>query len=265
MAGSRFYYYPDSDGELQKVQLGFFASECHPKVFRNVSQVRAGLGSVYNTVHGGGRTVKIMLEFGEGETLVRQMQALEVHLKSGKPCSFAFDDTQTFCAALETEPVRGTSNLDQLTTSFYAYESDALPAAGDVLVVQSPLPEFLSEAVTVATASASRITTNAALKFTYTGSPVIIRHEQFHPYLVLAAGEHDKDLLTSNHGTDWVFNALFIEDTAALHAIEGYAVASSHSGENPTAGSILDLFQGASLGSDTDPASSHSGKSGYFK
>ena len=221
MAGSKWYFYPDGDGELQTIDMGFYARDIDAYPARRAKVVTAGLGA-HRTYYGANRwIVPVMLEIGDDETLAEKMLALESHLKRGQPVSFAFDQTKAFAGLISGVPVRGATTLNHEGNAFFSYESIVNPSAGDRMILQSAPPESRYEVVRVSSLGTGyTITIDEALYESFTEDPCILRHKHFHPYLVLADGWHDKQLLTSDHGVDLVFKAVFWEDSNALHNID---------------------------------------------
>ena len=235
-----FWWYPDNvEPVLEEVSIGTRISALDEIPWRQVADARSVTGRLYRTAVGGGFRVRVIIErfsgvSDSGQALYRNLASMVTHLQRGGYVAFAADRDKAVAGVVDPSGSLRATNTLVLPDSNFAdgLNTDgsvglAALAAGDEIVLESPLPEMKRELLVVSSANPYLInldtTAGGAVRHNYTQSPVIVRHRNFYPILYLPESQIGRELLTTDYRLSYTFDALFEVDPAALAGADTWA------------------------------------------
>lgn len=219
MADPRFYYYPESGGTLETIDLAGPLSDLQETELRDVEDAYDGERVLYRQVLGGGYRVRIVLERFTSQALERKLKTMSAHLERGGYIGFSRDHAKTWAGfGASGYTYRGRSIFYSTVNQFGAWNGSATFASGDECTIESGNPEMYREYNTVSSINASnQVTLGNALVYTYS-NPVLLRWRDFYPALRLPADKVGKALVTHDHRISWTLDVELEWDLAGLVA-----------------------------------------------
>lgn len=222
---SAFYWFPSPTGTMETISLGETLSDLQytPSVNQSASQ---GLtGAIAQTRFGAKAMVRVVHERFTGAALIRDMYALEAHLKDGGLVAVAVDAAQTWSGFATVVPARGASTLTLHNHRIFPYGSTNIAQGQEIEIIGSQ-PRGLRETVTVASSysSAGPVSLSESLRFDYREAGarwVFVRHIGFWPLLRLPPERRGDTLVTHEHGIAYTFDAQLEEAIDILDAFAG--------------------------------------------
>lgn len=212
------YWYPDSAGTLETIDLGALSDL---RIVHDRARVDAQgvTGRIVSQDYGGRTLVGITREvIAATETaLIRDLTALEVHLRRGGLVGFALRQDKAWAAWSTATIQRGATSARHSGNGFY--EPSATLASGDEVVIRSANPERAEEIVTVSAVSSLSATFSETPRFTYLRTPILLRHRDYYPVLRLDPASLDRPMLTHQQRIVWSLNLDLVEDPEALDAL----------------------------------------------
>jgi len=245
MGNPAFYYYPDPDGSLERVDLGMGLSSLIVTPVYTVREAKRQDGYTAEVLAETGWRVRIILDrfqtAGIGRSaLERQLLTMERHLLIGGRVGFSKDHSKTW-AAITTglEPTRGDTTVAHGGNGFGGWSLSGGLAAGDEVVIERGSPDYYGELTTVSSLTASVLTPVDALRYTYpffsSASHPLIRYRDFWPVMRLPAGERNKAIVTDDHRLNWTLDVTLEYCPAESQAMWSHG--NNYSG-SPTGGSF---------------------------
>lgn len=210
MGNAAIYYYPDSTGTLETIDLGGTLSELAEIPLREIGQGVSLLGYPSTHSYRGGFRVRARMGpvssmASAGQTLHRKLLTLSAHLEAGGYIGLAAD-TATAWASIATKGIaRGDTNIPTGGDRWYA---GGTVTAGDEVVIESGNPEMRREFNTVASYSAiSRaMILSSGATYTYSGKPWI-RARNFYPALYWPSDARGTPIVVSERRVHFTFEA----------------------------------------------------------
>lgn len=249
-AHPRFYYYPDSAGTLEEIDLGEGLSDIQRVPTPVVKDAVNGYGTRYRNFLSGGERVRIILErFGSpgASAVERDLYAMENHLQRGGSVGFSAVHSKAWCGFMSGGyGDRGRTILYTGGNLFTAWSSTAALVSGDEVVIQSPNPEWRSEVSVFSFLAAKQMNLSRALRFTYAQKSAV-RYRDFFPVLKLPDDQVGRPLVTHDKRITYTFDALLEYDFNALAA----AVAAQQTASAPGLGTITVGPAGGLISLDT--------------
>lgn len=186
MGNSAFYYYPEANRPLTKIDLGRKVTSVLDWQVKDedVSQAMSGAQSrvVYTTMN----RCRVRIElFGDFDKLV-ELETFMNYMRAGGYCSFT-EDTDAVCAGYATiQPLKNATTARIQRNLFGGFEASYSPGAGEFVVLQGPSPRMLKE-IAVLSSFASNVWTfsNGLERSWENESWVLIRDRRFWPFLRL--------------------------------------------------------------------------------
>jgi len=243
MANPSFWYYPADGGGLVEVQLPRPLSERTVTPLRDRRSGWTGSGSMKSAVNSGRLRVSLSMgpfnDTGVYVDLVWQLRTMMSHLERGQPVSFAVDRDKAVCANLYTY---GTGNVaigHDVSPFPASYNTSAALADDDVVCIESPNPEGHREYHKLTGYSSSTGTgsiAGIAGVFIYYGStetPVLIRHVDFWPVLVLPPDQLGRDICVGDHDQTFTLDVTLEQDIGGQFALFASDSADAATGIGP--------------------------------
>jgi hypothetical protein len=200
MGNAALYYYPDSRGTLETIDLGGPLSELTEIPLREIGQGVSLLGHPSTYVYSGGFRVRVSVAnvptlSSAGETLHRKLMTLSAHLERGGYVGLAADSATAWAGTIKKGLRRGDTNINAGLNRWY---TSGTLAAGDEVVIESANPEMLREFNTVSSYSgvSGAMILSEGAAYTYTGAPWI-RHRNFYPALYWPADARSAPIIKS--------------------------------------------------------------------
>ena len=218
MSTPYLYWYPDSSGSLEMLDFGAAFSDLQEfDLWRRVDS-RGGDGRVQSYFEGGGQRVRLVRERFRSNTIERALRALSAHLGRGGRVGFSLDHAKTWAAYTSGALSRGDTMVYTGGNAFRAWNSNAVIAASDEIVIESPSPEALREIQSVSSLSGGvHITISRGAFYTYS-LPKMVRWRDFYPALFLPAELLGTPFLTHDRRMNWTFDITLEVDPAIISA-----------------------------------------------
>lgn len=180
MGSPTIWYYPDPEGGVTALTLPELDTlDMLPDVDVVSARSRSGATSVHMFSSfrrwrlGGTITLQATL---------RAMRSFEAHVWRGGAFAFALDSAKAWAGAARRQVRRGDTTL--LVSPFALFNDSAALTAGDDVWIESANPERYADLREVSTFSASSITVDAGVSYTFRAFPTVIRHADYLPAVV---------------------------------------------------------------------------------
>jgi hypothetical protein len=197
-----FYYSPDEDGVIKKVDLVRSLSELRDMPRRvRVAPVN-GRGQPVRFDFGSQDRVLIEAERMSTEATMLRLRSMETALRRGQSVTFANTPAKLWVGFIPAMSGGLTAGDTVLETggNVFGYETAAI-AQGDVIVIESGAPESLSERLTVSSVSGNDITVTTPVLYSRTAElGVTVRHHTCYPALFLPDDQQDAEILSTERG-----------------------------------------------------------------
>ena len=218
MANAFFYWYPDDTGTLESVDLGEGLSDLKITSTRVVQDAVNSMGGQSRAALMGGLMVNIVCERFSSRVVAQELLNMQTHLEQGKAVGFGADSSKIVCARTTRTPLRGDLSIKAGTNLFAAWNASAALAIDDWITVESPNPEMRREFLKIAAVTGTTYT--ATVKGSFTETPVIVRHHDFFPVLVMPQSAVGTPIVTHNHRITYTLDATLWLDYQTLFDLE---------------------------------------------
>lgn len=246
MSNAALYYYPDSKGTLETIDLGGPLQELEEIPLRQVGQGRAMWGYSTTYVYGGSMRVRVVREYSgyASPTLDRALMTLSAHLERGGLVGVTADQSKAWASVVGRGTVnRGDTGLFVKGNLWYTRGAGAVLASGDEVVLESSNPELYREFTTINAWDTLLPTITPAARYTFSGT-VHVRWRNFYPALFWPADQRSRPIVTSRNGR--VTHTLDVTLEMDWSAMEAAAVSSTALVEGTTsAGVSLEGLRGS--------------------
>jgi hypothetical protein len=210
------YYYPNTDGGLQRITFDENFSDAHETFDERFgdSATNGDLEPARNDW--GGRTrVRIIYERFTDLRLVAQLRSLESHLKRNKPIGIAADWNHAYASFANTYTVSpGGLGLQVTGNMFFTWRFVPYPVPGNWnrLCLRSQNPGYIEEKVLAGfnTATLDCLFTDPII-YNHENGPVFVRHSDFWPVLYLDPESFDKPLVTTDRWMNWTLDLNLVD------------------------------------------------------
>lgn len=231
MGNPTIYYYPDADGSLETIDFGENLSDLQITQRREVFDGFSRAGSFTRTTGRSYLEVRIILENFTSAALVRSLESLSAHLERGNPIGFALDSAKAWAGFVRTttasgyySPERGESTATTTGNLFNPWSTSATIQTSDEIVIASASPESLRETKVASgiTGAASTLVffNSDPLIYTHRQAPIIVRHRDFFPALVMPEDALGTPIVQSNHRISYTLDLTLVEDWGTLAAVD---------------------------------------------
>lgn len=212
MGNAAVYYYPEADGAQVALDLGEPLSNLVMVPVRKQSSAETWDGEVYTVLGYGRHRVTVTLSNFTSAALARQLHTLSPFLLAGGRVGIAEDAAKAWAGYVTTDRLRrGATTISTWGNPFY--NQAASLAAGDEIVIQSCGPGSTFELTTVSTFTGGRNLTIAdALRYDYSGAPILIRHRGFWPILRVPVDARNQVPVTDNYRITHTWQVTLEED-----------------------------------------------------
>jgi len=230
MGNPRIYFYPDELGSLETIDFGEGLSDLQITQRREVFDGYTRAGSFTRSVGRSYLEVRIILENFTNQTLVRQFESLSSHLERGNPIGFALDHDKAWAGFVRTttrfgyySPDRGETEAVTSGNMFRSWSSSATISTGDEVVIASASPSGLRETRQTSggtTPSGQIVLINSdPLIYTHRNAPIVVRHRDFFPALIMPEESIGDPIITTNHRISHTLDLILVEDWGTLAAV----------------------------------------------
>lgn len=223
MGTPRIYYYPESGGTLEEIDLGEELSDLTETPGAEVEDAVSFDGYFSRNLTRATYKVRLYLErFGTigGSSLERKLKTLEAHLFAGGFIGFTRDETKAYASLSGGAVSRGQSLFYGAQNGFSNWASSAIPAEGDEVVMESAGVGARREYTTVSAFTAGQVTLADSARYTHPGAPML-RHRDFYPVLYLAK-EDLRPTTSHDHRRNWTWElTLTYAPAMALALLDG--------------------------------------------
>ena len=198
--GATFYYYPDPNGALAKIDLGLPVTSIVDWPVVDMRAASSFSGDVSRTIYSTQRRVTIRIELFKDYTVISQLETLDAHLRAGGLISFAEEEAGVF-AGFARVPLRaGATSTVIKKNMFEDYDTHAL-ASGDIMVMQGPSPLARRESAVITGVSGNSAVFTAGIVNDFSDEDfVLVRDRRFWPFLQLAPGATSNVAISPNQG-----------------------------------------------------------------
>lgn len=217
--GAIFYWYPGPGAALKTVDIGRPLSNIAEREVRREHTTDSFTGTRSRVVYDAYSQVQVTIELFTDASIIRELEAIENHLKSGGTIALAEESGANFGGYLIAPPARGATTITAFSNQWGAWGT-ATGGAGDVLVLQSPAPEYKREKLAMASRSGLTATFSApGVRYDYTDAPwVFVRDARFWPYLRLQAGAMNQQLIFTDRRVSWTIEMALEEVPSRIEA-----------------------------------------------
>jgi len=234
MGNAKLWWYPDINGTLEAVGVGGPLSRLTSWDEQYQVAAEALTGAVYALQYGARIKVKAAIEKIDisRASLIRDLMAIDNHLRRGGWISLAADESKAQCGFLAVPPARGDTSITIDRQPWDAWATGAV-VAGDELVIQGPAPRMLMEIVTVQAVSGTTLTVDA-IRYDYTDEPWVIgRYRDFYPILRLPINQRKRAIMKTDYRILHTWSVVLEEPPDALDAYAGLGDVTLQGGANP--------------------------------
>lgn len=219
MGNAILWFFPAASGGQQEIDFGEILSDLQVEVVQIGSSQRSLSGRPYDLQLGGYFQVRVVLERFDSAVLERQFRSLQAHLFRGGVVGVAADKDKAWAGFSTSQVLDGSTFIDTAGSPFY--NSAAALAVGDQVWVQSHIPERSFEIQTVNAFDGNRVTFDSGLLYDYKSTPVMVRHRDFWPVMVLARSARNRPFITHDHRLNSTLDLLLEEHVAGHVAMAG--------------------------------------------
>lgn len=216
MAG-RIYWYPSNDASLRTIVMDRAWRELVTANARSSTLARAGDGTRVQTSFAAARRLRAQAEYLMSLSVIREIEAVNLHLDRNKWIAIAEDDGCTWGGYARTPPAMGDASI-RIDSQLWASWSTTTLGAGSTVVVQGASPKGLWEEVVVSSVSGTTVNfASSPLRFDYSDEPyVLVRDARFWPYLRKQDGAIGDVSLTTDRRISWRLDWQLEEHTAKI-------------------------------------------------
>lgn len=229
MANAKLWFFPAASGGQQEIDFLEILSDLQVEPIQIGASQRSLSGRPYDLQLGGYFQVRVVLERFDSAVLERQLRSLQAHLFRGGVCGIAADEDKAWAGFSNSQVLDGSTFVDTQGTPFY--NQAATLSVGDEVWVQSHIPERSYELQTVNAFDGFRVTFDSGLLYDYKSTPVMVRHRDFWPIMVLARSARNRPFITHDHRLNSTLDLLLEEHVA------GHVATASLGGASPQGGS----------------------------
>lgn len=228
MGNAKLWFFPAAAGGQQEIDFLEGLSDLPVQPIQIGSSERSLSGRPYDLQLGGYFQARIVLERFDSPVLARQLLSLQSHLLRGGICGVAADSDKAWAGFSTSAVLEGSTFIDTAGTPFY--NQSATLSVGDEVWVQSHVPERSFELQTVNAFDGNRVTFDSGLLYDYKSTPVMVRHRDFWPVMVLARSARNRPFITHDHRLNYTLDLLLEEHIA------GHVAMSTLGGTAPAGG-----------------------------
>lgn len=202
---ARLYWYPEPDGLVRVVDLGRAWRDLADGDAEDSVTDRSADGQRVVTAFTSWRRRRALVEYLDDPAVIREVQAVGVHLRRNGVIGLAEDDGCTWGGFARAAPEQGEDTIrieDNLWESWSTVDLDV----GDVVVVQGASPRGVWEECTISSINAAKrkIVLAEPLRYSYADEPyVLVRDARFWPWLRLEDRALQAPILRSDHRITW--------------------------------------------------------------
>jgi len=245
-----FYYYPEGAASLEKITLNARITRLDPSTRAIVDDAYGGDGHFSRSFQGVRRRVRIAIDrvsllTANGKADHRAIQGLLSHLRRGGACGFTSDTTKAVALYPSGGWVANGQILYSGGNAFTSWESSAVLAAGDEVVIESAPLYGVEEYGYLSAWSATQPTLTEKLNHDYAPMAAMARWHRFFPALRLPADALDAPLVTNEHGIGWSLD-VELEADPAIHllplAAGGASDSTGSTGGAAALGGVTDII-----------------------
>lgn len=245
-----FYYYPEGAASLEKITLNARITRLDPSTRPIVDDAYGGDGHFSRSFMGVRRRVRIAIDrvsllTTNGKADHRAIQGLLSHLRRGGACGFTTDTTKAVAMYPAGGWVANSQILYTAGNAFTAWESSAVLAAGDEVVVESAPIYGIEEYGYLSAWAATQPTLTDKLNHDYGPVAAFARWHRFYPALRLPSDAMEGPLLTNEHGIGWSLD-VELEVDPAIHLLplttSGAADTTGSTGAAAMLGGVTDII-----------------------
>jgi hypothetical protein len=228
MGNPAFYYYPDTHGTLEVIDLGALRlSNLIVGQVRTVSDAVSRAGGLYRDSGGMRLMVRISVDRFSDDALVRKLRNMSGHLERGGWVGFTRDTVRAwggFIDSAATPVVRGATTLSIPSGNAWSAWAAANPPTTADIAIHSAHPESLYEEHTLLNwgLSGAQITLGEGAVYSMEQSPVLVRWLDFFPALKLpaqqVAGLAQAPIVISHRRLNHTLDVTLIEDWETIAA-----------------------------------------------
>ena len=229
MGNPTFWYYPTPDGtKRHTIDLGEPLAEMFSDFEVDSATAVSFDSQMYRTTGLHREVVTIQRDrFKLGEDLAYKLHALQNHLDRGYSVSFSADSAKSFCFPLSLNPSSGDHRVNVLGDPFRGMTGSAIPATGEIMVLESQNPQLLYEqhkmkanntstpAASLTTSGGGTMNIEPAVAFTQSTAS-FIRYYRFFPVLKRPNADVGKAIITNEGGRLFSLNVRLVVDYQTL-------------------------------------------------
>lgn len=225
MANPSVFWYPNDGGAIKELRTGYSLQILHPVETYIRPTSTNGIGAPYMVGLMGEVRVTLRKERMRRDTdsdMINDFFALENHLRRGGTMGVALDRTKAFAAYVTTGLTAGGTAIEggpNIYKDILTAQSITLAlASGDRFWLESGNPDFRRERLTcdgapTVTALLHAITASRAIVMDRDAdSGVMVRHEDFYPAVYLPEDQLDREIITTESGALYTFEAELVID-----------------------------------------------------
>lgn len=235
LSDGRVWFYPDDDGTLEEIDIrGCWSSlDELPMVNRRTSRSYAGRRA--SAILGGNFQVRAVLEMFNNDDVLTGLFAAQNQLYRGRTIALCANASKAWAGYAIQPPQRGDTIL-RIAGQGDTFAGSGTLSVGDFVVIQTVDEDPITELVKVTGVSNNRsFTVSAGVKHTFPRNvPILMRHRYYWPALWLDERQNSNELLTTDHGLNYTFDALLTEDLGTLQRLVDLGGSGLLTGINPS-------------------------------
>jgi hypothetical protein len=206
---AQIYWYPETDGPLRILDLIRDWRELTHADPADFVSARNADGQRILTTYLSMRTVRAAIEYVDDRAVVRELQAIEGHLRRNGTIGIAERDGSAWGGFATELPEQGATEVRITENLWAAWGSAADLDAGDTIIVQGPSPVGRWEECVIASVSANRrrITLAEGLRYDYSaGDWCLVRDSRFWPIVRSQDAAINTPILRTDHRITWALD-----------------------------------------------------------
>lgn len=253
MASPFLFYYPDGGlgsagiGSLETIDLiDPYLSDLQEEPIVEAETSMTWAGRHFTNMESGRLRVRVTLERFTTFDLAEKLETLQSHLARGGYVSVAADKDKVFATFATALTTRGDTTVRVADNAFKNYTTSSVFAANDRINICSPNPECKREYVRLSSVSGHVLTLLTPVRYSRQIEPVMVRHRDFYPVMVLAPDERSRPIVTHDHRISWSLDMTLEEDLAGYASLwSGLTTGQVGDAANIDSGNTLEDLSGA--------------------
>ena len=221
MATATLWWYPGDEGALRAVNFLEGVSGLNDWTVVAGASAENIMGTIARVTWSGPQNVRLVLQDFEDAGLVREFRSLEGHLKAGLSVAFTADVDRAWAGFVESghSVAAGSTTINtRRGHEFTAFTALPSLSSGDEVVLSSGAPDSWREWLEIDSVAGRTVNLTEAVRYEHDISPILVRHRDFWPVMVLDQDVR-RPILSSRNQNSWTLDLTLREQIASYAAL----------------------------------------------